>query len=95
MEKGGEVLLRASLMIITCPMFSNWDVCRIGLTSLNPKVCPSNQSKSDPIRSEVKKSIQTDTIRSDPIAFCILVQDLSGVVLYAFHLPETISIVLG
>ena len=46
-------------------------VRRIGLTSLNPKVCPSNQSESDPIRSkkkinpiqsEVKKSIR---IRSE------------------------------
>ena len=55
--------------LIFAQTINSTGVGRIGLTSLNPKVCPSNQSESDPklkkinpIRSEVEKSIQ---IRSD------------------------------
>ena len=36
-------------------------VGRIGFSPLNPKVCPCNQSESDPIRS---KKNQSDPIRS-------------------------------
>ena len=44
-------------------------VRRIELTSLYPKVCPSNQSESDPIRSLKNQSdrIQSETNISDPI----------------------------
>ena len=45
--------------IIAVPLIRG--VRRIGLTSLNPKVCPSNQSESDP---KIKKSIPSDPIRN-------------------------------
>ena len=64
--------------LIFAQTINSTGVGRIGLTSLNPKVCPSNQFESDPklkkinpIRSEVEKSIQirSDVKKFNPIQF--------------------------